>query len=247
MLQIQQVTRCFGRRTALADVSFAAATGEIIGLVGPNGAGKSTLLRLAACYLQPTRGAIRWRGLDSFRDSLAFRGHLGYLPEHCPLYEDMTVSEYLRFRARLKGESFLTAGRRVRTVTERVGLTSERGRLIGHLSLGCRRRVGVADALLRDASLLLLDDPLAHVDAEESAHLTACMAAAARHALVLVAGHTLSAFATLCTRFIVLRGGRVSGDFSRRALEAQAGTNPLETQLAAWVAGRAPTTDGGAA
>lgn len=238
MLQIQQVTRCYGRRTALQDVSFEAGPGEVVGLIGPNGAGKSTLLRLAACYLQPTCGSIRWREFDSFRDSLAFRRQLGYLPERCPLYENMTVSEYLRFRARLKGVSFLRAGRCVRDVAERVGLEAERGRLIGNLSLGCRRRVGVADALLHDAALLLLDDPLAHVDAEACARLTACIAAAGRHALVLVAGHTLSAFATLCTRFLVLRDGRVAGDFSRDVLHAQAGAAPLETQLAAWVAGR---------
>ena len=150
MLQILQVTRRFGRRTALDDVSFDAAPGDIVGLLGPNGAGKTTLLRLAACYLQPTAGAIRLNGLDSFRDSLAVRRATGYLPERCPLYDDMTVGEYLRFRARIKGLSFLKARRRSRDLLphQRQGhrLQHHQCRLRLHHSADCgvsgRRRWG---------------------------------------------------------------------------------------------------------
>jgi ABC-2 type transport system ATP-binding protein len=220
MLEVVQVTRCFGRRTALEDVSFQAARGEIVGVLGPNGAGKTTLLRLAACYLQPTRGAIRLHGLDSFRNSLEYRRHLGYLPERCPLYDDMTVGDFLVYRARLKGMAFLRARRRTRELAEHLGLGDVRGRLIGSLSLGCRRRTGVADALLHDPHLLLLDDPISNVDPVESEHIAAGVAQAARHAAVLITGHALPQLGALCTRFLVLRAGRVAADAHRADLQA---------------------------
>lgn len=231
MLEVVQITRCFGRRTALENVSFQAAPGDIVGVLGPNGAGKSTLLRLAACYLQPTRGAIRLNGMDSFRDSLAFRRRTGYLPECCPLYDDMTVGEYLLYRARLKGLPFLKARIRAREMAEQLGLGEMRGRAIGSLSLGCRRRTGLADALLADPRLLLLDDPIANVDAIECERISACITTAARHATVLVTGHALSQLGVLCTRFLVLRAGRLSAAVSRDDLLATGKGLPLVAEI----------------
>jgi ABC-2 type transport system ATP-binding protein len=232
MLQVDQVTRCYGRRAVLRDVAFAAAPGEIVGLLGPNGAGKTTLLRLLACYLQPTAGAIRVNGLDTFRDSLAVRRLAGYQPERCPLHDEMTVGEYLRFRARIKGLSFLRVRRRVRELTGQAGLDDVRGRLIGGLSLGCRRRVGVTDALLSDPRLLLLDDPFAGVDAEEVRRLAALIAGAGRHAVVVVSGHALAALAGLCTRFLVLRDGAVAADCHRHDLQARLGAAGVSAEIA---------------
>ena len=231
MLEIVQITRCFGRRTALEHVSFQAERGDIVGVLGPNGAGKSTLLRLAACYLQPTQGAIRFNGMDSFRDSLAFRRRTGYLPERCPLYDDMTVSEYLLYRARLKGLPFLKARIRAREMAEQLGLGEMRSRAIGSLSLGCRRRTGLADALLADPRLLLLDDPIANVDAVECERISTCINAAARHATVLVSGHALSQLGVLCTRFLVLRAGRVSAAVSRAELMGGGRGVPLVAEI----------------
>jgi|GEM_PF-589915 len=220
MLEIVQVTRCFGRRTALENVSFQAVRGDIVGILGPNGAGKTTLLRLAACYLQPTRGVIRLNGLDSFLQSLEFRRRMGYLPERCPLYDDMTVGEYLLYRARIKGLPFLKARIRARELAEQLGLGEVRGRIIASLSLGCRRRTGMADALLRDPRLLLLDDPIANVDAVECERIAAGVANAARHAIVLVSGHALAQLGALCTRFLVLRAGCVAVEVTRADLQA---------------------------
>jgi ABC-2 type transport system ATP-binding protein len=220
MLEVLQVTRCFGRRMALEAVSFQAASGDVVGVLGPNGAGKTTLLRLAACYLQPTRGVIRLNGLDSFRQSLEFRAQLGYLPERCPLYDDMTVGEYLNYRANLKGLSFGKARHRAREMADLLGLGDLRGRLIGALSFGCRRRTAMADALLQAPGLLLLDDPIANVDPVESEHIAACVTRAARHAAVLVTGHALAQMGTFCTRFLVLRSGQVVADATRAELEA---------------------------
>ena len=238
MLEIVQVTRCVGRRTALEHVSFQAARGDIVGVLGPNGAGKTTLLRLAACYLQPTCGVIRLNGLDSFRQSLDFRRHMGYLPERCPLYDDMTVGEYLFYRARLKGLAFLKARRRARELADQLNLGDMRGRLIGTLSLGCRRRTGLADALLHDPRLLLLDDPIANVDPIECERIVASVTHAARHATVLVSGHALAQLGALCTRFLVLRAGHVAADVTRASLQAGGGA-PLEARLIDLVAGRA--------
>jgi len=238
MLEVVQVTRCFGRRVALEQISFQAAPGDIVGVLGPNGAGKTTLLRLAACYLQPTRGVIRLNGLDSFRQSLDFRRHMGYLPERCPLYDDMTVGEYLFFRARLKGFSFLKARRRAHELAEQLNLGGMRGRLIGSLSLGCRRRTGLADALLHDPRLLLLDDPIANVDSIECERIMASVTHAARHATVLVSGHALAQLGALCTRFLVLRAGRMTADVTRTDLQAGGGAS-LESRLGDLVAGRA--------
>lgn len=221
MLEVVQVTRCFGRRVALEQVTFQAARGDIVGILGPNGAGKTTLLRMAACYLQPTRGVIRLNGLDSFRQSLEYRRHLGYLPERCPLYDDMTVGEYLFYRARLKGLSFRRARRCARELAEQLGLNELRGRLIGKLSLGCRRRTALVDALLHDPRLLLLDDPIANVDPVECEHITAGVSRAARHATVLVSGHALTQLGALCTRFLVLRAGQVVADLTRTDLQAR--------------------------
>ena len=232
MLEVIQVTRCFGRRVALEQVSFQAARGDIVGILGPNGAGKTTLLRLAACYLQPTAGAIRLNGLDSFQQSLEFRRRMGYLPERCPLYDDMTVGEYLLYRARLKGLPFLKARIRAREQAEQLGLTGVRGRLIGALSLGFRRRTGLADALLHDPKLLLLDDPIANVDAIECERIVASVTNAARHATVLITGHALAQLGTLCTRFVVLRGGCVAAEVTRAHLLAEGGGVILRAEIA---------------
>jgi len=231
MLQVIQVTRCFGSRTALNEVSFEAVPGDIIALLGHNGAGKTTLLRLAACYLQPTAGTIRLHGLDTFRDSLDFRRITGYLPERSPLYDDMTVSEYLYFRGRIKGLSTIKARRRVRDLISQLGLEDVSRRLISGLSFGTRRRVGVVDALLHEPKLLVLDDPLANVDPIEARHLTEAIGAAARHAIVLVSGHTLEALGALCTRYMVLRDGRLSAQCSRHALETSGQGSTLEIEV----------------
>jgi len=231
MLEVIQVTRCFGRRVALEQVSFQAARGDIVGLLGPNGAGKTTLLRLAACYLQPTQGVIRLNGVDSFRESLVFRSRMGYLPERCPLYDDMTVGEYLLYRARIKGFPFVKARIRSRELAEQLGLGEMRDRLIGTLSLGCRRRTGLADAVLHDPRLLLLDDPIANVDTVECERMAASVVNAARHATVLISGHALSQLGELCTRFLVLRAGHLVADVPRADLLASAGGARLAMEV----------------
>ena len=231
MLEFRQVARGFGSRLVLQDISFQAGPGSVTAVLGPNGAGKTTLLRLAACYLQPTRGRIRLDGRDTFYDSLQMRRRTGYLPERCPLYDDMTVGEYLYYRARLKGLPWRKARRRAREAAAQYGLDEMRGRLIAGLSVGVRRRVGVADALLTDAALLLLDDPLASVDAVETRRILDMVAAAARRAIVLLTGHGIAELADAAGRFLILRAGRVSADVAKAELLALAGTATLEIEV----------------
>ncbi len=157
---------------------------------------------------------------------------MGYLPERCPLYDDMTVGEYLFYRARIKGIPFLKARIRSRELAEQLGLGPVSGRLIGSLSLGCRRRTGLADALLHDPKLLLLDDPIANVDAVECERISAGVINAARHATVLVSGHALAQLGELCTRFLVLRAGAVVADVTRASLLADAGGARLPAEMA---------------
>src|SRR5258707_8271835 len=147
MIEVENLTKRYAGVTAVADVSFTVARGEIVGLLGPNGAGKSTTMRILSCYLPASSGTVRVAGLDVFRHSDEVRRRIGYMPENNPLHFDMRVKEYLRFRARLKGLSLKRMRQRVDVVMEQCTLTDVKGRIIGQLSKGFRQRVGLADAL----------------------------------------------------------------------------------------------------
>jgi len=210
MLVIDQVSFAYGRTTALEDVAFDVAPGEIVGVVGPNGAGKSTLLRLLAAVHPPLRGAIRLDSLDAYADSFRYRREIGYLAESCPLYDEMSADEYLYYRARLKRERYLRLRRRVREAMERLGLDSVRGKPIARLSLGYRKRIGLADALLLAPRVLVLDDPLAGLDPAARREVGRVLTAVSTRAAVVVSGHALEDMARFCTRFAVLRQGRLT-------------------------------------
>ncbi|MCS7337374.1 MAG: ABC transporter ATP-binding protein, partial [Verrucomicrobiae bacterium] len=147
VIEVINLTKHYGGRAAVCDVSFTVNRGDIVGLLGPNGAGKSTTMRILACYIPATSGTARVAGFDVFREPDEVRRRIGYMPEHNPLYPEMRVWEYLKFRARLKGLSRKRARERLDVVTEQFGLKDVRRRLIGHLSKGYRQRVGLADAL----------------------------------------------------------------------------------------------------
>src|SRR2546427_9235366 len=164
MIEVTNLTKRYGSRTALSGISFTVTRGEIVGLLGPNGAGKSTTMRILSCYLPATSGTARVAGLDVFTDSDAVRRRIGYMPENNPLHHDMRVREYLKFRARLKGLSRKRCRERVDTVMQQCGLTEVCRRIIGHLSKGYRQRVGLADALVHEPELIILDEPTIGLD-----------------------------------------------------------------------------------
>src|SRR6266540_2812567 len=164
MIEVENLTKRYAGHTAVSGLSFTVARGEIVGLLGPNGAGKSTTMRILSCYLPATAGTVRVAGLDVFRESEEVRCRIGYMPENNPLHHEMRVREYLKFRARLKGLGRKRSRERVDTVMEQCSLTDVGRRIIGQLSKGYRQRVGLADALVHEPELLILDEPTIGLD-----------------------------------------------------------------------------------
>jgi ABC-2 type transport system ATP-binding protein len=157
MIEVANLTKRYAGQTAVSNISFTVERGEIVGLLGPNGAGKSTTMRILACYLAATSGTVRIGGLDVFRNSEDVRRRIGYMPENNPLYQDMRVREYLKFRARLKGLGRRRSRERTDTVMEQCSLTDVSHRIIGQLSKGYKQRVGLADALVHEPELIILE------------------------------------------------------------------------------------------
>ncbi len=210
MLEVRNISFAFGRKPILRDVSFVVSPGEIVSVVGPNGAGKTTLLKVLSTVLFPRQGHLLLDGLDSAARPLDYRRHIGYLPEDPRLDEDMTVKEYLIYRALLKGEMRKKVRRRVTEAAELCRVTPFLRTLIRSLSHGQKRRVALADAILLRPRVLLLDDFLAGLDADMR-HLSATiLSEAAAFSSVLVTGHELADFAAWSTRFLVLRDGALA-------------------------------------
>src|SRR5258705_1225090 len=159
MIEVTNLTKRYAGHTAVSDISFSVARGEVVGLLGPNGAGKSTTMRILSCFLPATSGTVRIAGLDVFRHSDEVRRRIGYMPENNPLHFDMRVREYLRFRARLKGLGIGRSRERVEVVMRQCGLSEVSRKIIGQLSKGYRQRVGLADALVHEPELIILDEP----------------------------------------------------------------------------------------
>jgi len=223
MLEVDHITFSYGRHTVLDDVAFDVAPGEIVALAGPNGAGKTTLLRLLSCLLMQDSGTVRLDNINPLERPIKYRRAIGYLSEHCPLYSEMTVEEYLLYRVRLKGERSMRVRRRVSEALEDCGLEEQRKTRIRLLSQGFRKRVGLADALVQHPKLLLLDDPLAGLDVRQRRKVAAVLTAASARAAIVLAGHEVRELAAWCTRFVVLNAGRVAAmyrvsDYSREEL-----------------------------
>ena len=209
LLDVQNLTFSYGPHRVLSDVSFDVAPGEIVGLVGPNGAGKTTLLEILATLLLPDSGQISLSDTNPFAFPIKYRRSLGYLPESCPLYPEMTVSDYLIYRAKLKGERSPRIRRRVADALETCGLSDVAASAIAALSKGYQKRIGLADALLRRPKLILLDDPLAGLDAASRQRTGEILSAASVRSAVILAGHEIREMIGWCTRFLLLRQGRL--------------------------------------
>ena len=209
MIEVKNLTKRFGRVTAINGLSFEVGKGEIVGLLGPNGAGKTTTLRILACYLPATGGDASVSGADVFSDSLAVRSKVGYLPENVPLYMDMRVSEYLRFRGALKGLRRAKLRERVKAVLEQCELTEQRRIVIGRLSKGFRQRVGLADCLLHEPECLILDEPTIGLDPNQIRHIRELIRGLARRHTVLISTHILTEVEMLCQRVLIMNEGRI--------------------------------------
>jgi ABC-2 type transport system ATP-binding protein len=199
---------------ALREVSFAVRPGEVLGLLGENGAGKTTALRILAGFLLPSAGSARVAGIDIASEPLRARARVGYLPEQVPLYRELRVREYLRYRAELKGVSCRNGKvqRAVDAALLQVGLVAEQKRLIGQLSKGYRQRVGLADALLHEPPLLLLDEPTDGLDPNQRREVLTLIGQLGVERAVVLSTHVLPEVETLCQQIVVLSRGRVAAN-----------------------------------
>ena len=211
-IEVQQLTKVYGSQRAVDAVSFSVKPGEIVGFLGPNGAGKSTTMKIATGYLPPTEGTVVVAGHDVRADSMAVRRNLGYLPEHNPLYPDMYVKEFLRFIGQLHGLKGDALRRRTDDVVELVGLTVEQRKKIGQLSKGYRQRVGLAQALIHNPSVLILDEPTTGLDPNQLADIRQVIKAIGREKTVLFSTHIMQEVEALCDRAVVISRGRVVAD-----------------------------------
>ncbi len=223
MIEVHDLSRRFGKRLVIDRLSFGVERGEIVGFLGPNGAGKTTTLRMLSGYLPCSRGRILIGGWDMARQAMEVRRRIGYLPETTPLYVDMRVDEYLRFRARLKGVTRARIGERLEAVKKRCGLEQEGRRIIGQLSKGFRQRVGLADALIHDPDLLILDEPTLGLDPNQVRELRALIKELAQTHTILLSSHQLQEVEMLCHRVLILHAGRIVAADTPAALRAQRG------------------------
>jgi ABC-2 type transport system ATP-binding protein len=233
MIEVVNLTKRFPRHEAVRGISFSVEKGEIIGFLGPNGAGKTTTLRMLTGYLPPTSGTARVAGHDVYRESIAARRSIGYMPENVPLYDDMRVREYLRFRANLKGLGNRDAKNRVEEVIETCGLDSVKKKMISVLSKGYRQRVGLADALVHSPELLILDEPTNGLDPNQIRQIRELIRQLAEQHTVLLSTHILSEVEATCSRVIIIDGGKIKAqDTPRNLVEGMraAGKVQLEVQ-----------------
>jgi ABC-2 type transport system ATP-binding protein len=218
LIEVERLTKHYGDRPAVQDVSFRVDEGDIVGFLGPNGAGKSTTLRMLTGFLSPTEGRIRIGGVDAIADPLEARRLIGYMAEGVPLYMEMRVVEYLRYRADLKGVPRRQARASVDRALEQAGVTDARDRIIGQLSKGYRQRVGLADALVADPPLLILDEPTAGLDPNQIRQVRSLVRSFNGQKTVLVSTHILPEVEATCGRVIIIHRGRVVGRGEPEAL-----------------------------
>ena len=234
MIEVANLTKRYAGRTAVDDISFTVARGEIVGLLGPNGAGKSTTMRVLSGSMPASSGTVRVAGLDIFHDSDAARRRIGYLPENNPLYPEMRVREYLKFRARLKGLGWRKSRARVTTVMEQCGLTEVDRRVIGQLSKGFKQRVGLADALVHEPELIILDEPTIGLDPHQIRSVRALIKSLAGQHTVLISTHILPEVEMMCGRVLIMFGGRVlASDTPENLQRRMAGGSQVIAEIAA--------------
>ncbi len=212
MIRIEGLTKYFGKRLVLDDVSFHIGQNEIVGFLGPNGAGKTTTMRIVTGYLKPTRGGVWVAGKDAVRDSLEARRRIGYLPEQVPLYFDMTTRRYLEFAGRLKGLDRKTALRRVDEVMDRCHLGDYADVILSKLSKGFRQRVGLAQAIIHEPEVLILDEPTTGIDPIEVAQTRDLIRELGKNHTVFLSSHILPEVGMICDRVIVIHRGKIAAD-----------------------------------
>jgi ABC-2 type transport system ATP-binding protein len=223
MIYANDLSKTFGTFRALDKINFEVKRGEIVGFLGPNGAGKSTTMRILTCFISPTSGTARVNGHDVFDAPLQVRESLGYLPQRAPLYLEMSVLEYLRFAAELRHLDHDTFRKRAKNVVEVCGLAQVLGREIRQLSHGYRQRVGLAQALIHDPPILILDEPTSDLDPNEKSEFLDYLKRIGQERTVLLSTHNLAEVEASCARAIIVSRGRIVADGPLDDIRAKSG------------------------
>ncbi|WP_286754908.1 MULTISPECIES: gliding motility-associated ABC transporter ATP-binding subunit GldA [Roseivirga] len=211
-VEVQQLTKTYGAQRAVDTISFRAVKGQILGFLGPNGAGKSTTMKIATCFIPPTEGTVKVCGHDVMQQPVEVRKKIGYLAEHNPLYTDMYVHEYLRFMAAVHGLKGKQGRERVMEMVALCGLSKEQNKRIGTLSKGYRQRVGLAQALLHDPEVLILDEPTTGLDPNQLVEIRKLIKEVSRDKTVIFSTHIMQEVKALCDRVVIINQGKIVAD-----------------------------------
>lgn len=221
MIKVENLTKKYDDLTALDNVSFEMKEGEIVGILGPNGAGKTTLLRILVTFLAPTSGKVSIDNLDiqDDREQQKIRGKVGYLPEHAPLYEDMTVTEYLEFVGKMQGLDEEKLEDRIDFVLKKCGLNEKRNAEIVTLSKGYRQRTGIAQALIHNPKIVILDEPTTGLDPNQRIEIRDLIKEIGKSKTVILSSHVLSEVQATCSRVLIINKGKIAADGTPEDLE----------------------------
>ena len=223
MIDARDLTKRYGAVTALKNATFQVNRGEVVGFLGPNGAGKTTAMKILTCFIAPSGGTARIGGADIFDDPISVREAIGYLPENTPLYTEMLVLEYLEFVGRMRGLRGAGLHARLRRVAEETSLGDVIGKSIGELSKGFRQRVGLAQALIHEPPVLILDEPMSGLDPNQAAEIRELIREIGRERTIILSTHNLAEVRITCGRVLIISQGELVADDTPDELAARAG------------------------
>ena len=223
MIEARDLTKHYGSVTALKNATFEVNRGEVVGFLGPNGAGKTTTMKILTCFIAPSEGTARVGGADIFEDPIAVRQAIGYLPESTPLYTEMLVLEYLEFAGKMRGLNGDGLRARLRKVVEETSLGDVIGKSIGELSKGFRQRVGLAQALIHEPPVLILDEPMSGLDPNQASEIRELIREIGRERTIILSTHNLAEVQVTCGRVLIISQGQLVADDTPEELAARAG------------------------
>lgn len=226
---VENLTKKYGEQKAVNDISFEVKTGEVVGFLGPNGAGKSTTMKMITCFMAPTKGDIKLDSISIHSDPESIKKKIGYLPENNPLYMDMPIVDYLRFTAEIQGVTKSDIPGRISEMIDLCGLDREKHKNISELSKGYRQRVGLAQAMIHDPEVLILDEPTTGLDPNQIVEIRKLIKELGKQKTVILSSHILSEVEATCDRILIINKGRIVADGTSDTLRKQAQGNELLT------------------